>query len=257
MQISPQLGELPSNLEELKVRSFNKQDDPADKYYDCPKCKNKHLIAVLDEDGKFATMQCECRNIRKSIRKAEKSGLRQLLDIKTLDSFTATEKWQEGIKNKATEFINNNSGSWFYIGGQKGSGKSHLCTAIVGEFIRRGRDALYMLWRDRVVELKANVNNYEEYDRLMDELKKVDVLYIDDFYKTDSENKPTQADKNIAFELINYRYNNPDCITIISTELLMQELLTIDEAVGSRIFERSKGYQINIPQDITKNYRLR
>jgi DNA replication protein DnaC len=91
----------------------------------------------------------------------------------------------------------------------------------------------------------------------MQEYKNVKVLYIDDFYKTDSENKPTQADKNIAFELLNFRYNNPDSITIISSELQIRDLLAIDEAVGSRIYERSKDYQINIAPDINKNYRLR
>ena len=245
------------NPEQLKVNSYNKLEDAPDQYYNCPKCKNKELIAVLDEDGKFTTVLCDCKIKRQSIKRAEKSGLKQLLDLKTLDSFATTESWQETIKNKAAHYTKQHNGSWFYIGGQKGSGKSHLCTAMVGEFINQGKDALYMLWRDKVVELKANVNNFELYDKLMNELKNIDVLYVDDFYKTDSENKPTQADKNIAFELLNYRYNNPDSITIISSELQMQDLLAVDEAVGSRIYERSKGYQINISPDLRKNYRLR
>lgn len=245
------------DAEQLKVNAYNKVSNPPDKYYDCPKCKNKEILAVLDADGKFTTILCDCKSIRQSIKRAEKSGLKKLLDSKTINSFTTTEKWQEGMKIKAIEYVNQHNGSWFYIGGQKGSGKSHLCTAMVGEFINQGKDALYMLWRDKVVELKANVNNFEEYDKLMGELKNVDVLYIDDFYKTDSENKPTQADKNIAFELLNFRYNNPDSITIISTELLIKDLLAMDEAVGSRIYERSKNYQINIAPDISKNYRLR
>lgn len=245
------------DAEQLKVNSFNREEDAPDKYYNCPKCKNKELIAALDADGKFTTLFCDCKKIRQSIKKAEKSGLKKLLDLKTIKNFTTAEKWQEDMKIKAIEYVNSGSGSWFYVGGQKGSGKSHLCTAMVGGFINRGKSALYMLWRDKAVELKANVNNFEEYDKLMSELKNVDVLYIDDFYKTDSENMPTQADKNLAFELLNYRYNNPDSITIISTELVINELLAIDEAVGSRIYERSKGYQINIAPDISKNYRLR
>lgn len=249
--------DLNCDAEQLKVNSYNKLADPPDKYYDCPKCKNKELVAVLDEDGKFTTILCDCKPIRQNIKRAEKSGLKKLLDLHTLTTFTTTEKWQGDIKNKATEYINNHNGSWFYIGGQKGSGKTKICTAMVGEFIKQGKNALYMLWRDKVVELKGNVNNFEEYERAMQELKSVDVLYIDDFYKTDSENKPTQADKNIAFELLNYRYNNPDSVTIISTELLIKDLLAMDEAVGSRIYERSKDFQINIAPDIKKNYRLR
>lgn len=246
-----------SNVEQLKVNSFNSLEDKPDKYYDCPKCKNKGQIAFLDEQGQFRITLCDCGNIRKSIKRAEKSGLKKLLDIKTLNNYIVTEKWQENMKNKAIDYIQHHNGSWFYIGGQKGAGKSHVCTAMVGEFIKQGKDALYMLWRDKAVELKANVNNFEVYDRLMQELKNIEVLYIDDFYKTDSENKPTQADKNLAFELLNYRYNNPDTITIISTELLIDNLLAIDEATGSRIYEKSKDFQINIAPDIRKNYRLK
>ena len=42
----------------------------------------------------------------------------------------------------------------------------------------------------------------------------------------------TQGDINIAFEIINYRYIN-DLITIISSELLLDEIINIDEATGS------------------------
>jgi DNA replication protein DnaC len=83
------------------------------------------------------------------------------------------------------------------------------------------------------------------------------VLYIDDFFKTESGKLPTTAEINIAFEILNFRYNNPDLVTIISSEKGMSELLEIDEATGSRIFERSKDYSISIAKDKNKNYRLK
>ena len=84
---------------------------------------------------------------------------------------------------------------------------------------------------------------------MIDRFKKAEVLYIDDLFKTGrnpdgSEPKPTAADINAAFEIINYRYNNPALLTIISSELNEDELLDIDEAVGGRIFERSKSISI-------------
>lgn len=63
----------------------------------------------------------------------------------------------------------------------------------------------------------------------MHELKMVYVFYIDDFIKE----TVTDADINIAFELLNARYNDHEKLTIISTEK------SIDEALGSRIYERS------------------
>ena len=43
-----------------------------------------------------------------------------------------------------------------FIGGQVGAGKTHLCTAMVGEFLKRGISAKYMLWRDDALKLKAS-----------------------------------------------------------------------------------------------------
>ena len=78
--------------------------------------------------------------------------------------------------------------------------------------------------------------------------KTVEVLYIDDLFKTEQGRNPTTADVNIAFEILNYRYRNPELITIISSERTIQDIVKIDEAVGSRIFEKSRNCCINISE---------
>ena len=72
------------------------------------------------------------------------------------------------------------------------------------------------------------------------------VLYIDDMYKTGKGQQPTVGDVNLAFEIINARYNDTGKVTIISSERTVEEMLDIDEAVGSRIYERSKGNYLNL-----------
>ena len=64
---------------------------------------------------------------------------------------------------------------------------------------------------------------------------------------------------NLAFEIINYRCNQPELITIISSERTLAELVEIDEAVAGRIAQRSKnnGYCINLNRDARKNWRMR
>ena len=243
-------------VEELKVKSFNK--DIGDlKYYDCDKCKNKGYIAFVDDSGVFTLRKCECMPIRTSNERIAKSGLADLLKEYTFDKYITTEKWQESIKASAKAFVNDACGNWFFIGGQVGSGKSMICTAISGELIAKGKKVAYMLWRDEIVPLKANVNDSAEYDKRISYFKNIPVLYIDDFFKVERGKEPTPADVNIAFELLNYRYNNPELITIISSEFTTRDIISIDEAVGSRIYEKSKKYQININADINKNYRLR
>ena len=140
------------------------------------------------------------------------------------------------------------------------SGKTHLCTAICREFLLSGKKVIYMLWRDEVVRLKAIVNDADEYRELIDKYKTADVLYIDDMFKTgkapDGSNlKITGGDVNVAFEIINYRYNNPSLLTIISSELSEDDLLEIDEATGGRIYERSKAFTIGKSRD--RNYRIK
>jgi DNA replication protein DnaC len=117
-----------------------------------------------------------------------------------------------------------------------------------------------MLWRDDIAKIKSIAMEPEERQKMMERFKNADVLYIDDLFKTGrnpdgSEPRPTAADINAAFEIINYRYNNPSLLTIISSELNEDELLDIDEAVGGRIFERSKS--ISIAKNRNRNYRIR
>ncbi|MFT3952102.1 MAG: ATP-binding protein [Oscillospiraceae bacterium] len=225
--------------------------------YDCPKCKNKGDIALLNADNVQVVRECECMKIRKSQLNLKKSGIAQQIERLTFDNFEATQEWQKTIKKAAERFTENVQG-WFYIGGQSGAGKTHLCTAITGKLIAQGREARYMLWRDSVVQLKQ-VAMDGEYRELIGDFKNVQVLYIDDLFKTERGKSVTRADIAIAFELINYRYMNERLITIISSELTTNELIGIDEATAGRIVELSKpnGCCFNLKQDRSKNYRLR
>ena len=193
----------------------------------------------------------------------KKSGLSGVIREYTFNKYVPKEKWQETAKIKAIEYSKNPNGNWFYIGGAVGTGKTHLCTAITASFLQRNIAARYMLWRDEIVHLKANINNSEEYERAISELKSAPVLYIDDFFKTSraefgKPKIPTASEISIAYEIINYRYMNRKLITIFSSEYTIDELLDIDEAVGSRVFERTKenGYCISIDREQGKNYRM-
>ena len=236
--------------------------------YDCPKCKNRGMISVPKQNsaGRWAEWHtmCDCRKTRQTLRKLKQSGLKNMIHDYTFDKYIADEPWQKAIKAGALRFIEDEENTWFFIGGASGAGKTHICTAIAAHYLNQGKFVKYMLWRDDAVKLKANVNDSEAYDNMMHELKTADVLYIDDLFKTGKNNdgmpqKPTGADINIAFELLNYRYNNPELITLISSESRVTDILDIDEAIGGRIAERTIqfGYGINIKPDRNKNYRLK
>ena len=228
--------------------------------YDCPECLNRGMISEV-WDGAIVERTCRCMDIRRSIRRARTSGLGDLLADCTFDAYVASEPWQQRLKASAQQYVRDYIGSWFYIGGQVGAGKTHLCTAIVGELLRTGRTARYMLWRDEIVRIKACVNDDAAYSRMVDPLKAVDVLYIDDLFKSGKDangraRPPSPADISAAFELLNCRYNNKRQATVISSEFTMDELLSFDEGVGSRIYQRSKEYCHIIGRAPAKNYRL-
>ena len=100
--------------------------------------------------------------------------------------------------------------------------------------------------------LKTLVND-KGYKEAINEFKKTDVLYIDDLFK---QQNVGDADIKLAFEIIDSRYRE-DRITVISSELNIDDIMGIDEAVAGRILQMSRGYQLNIDKDRNKNYRLR
>jgi len=152
----------PVQAEQAKVDAMNAEVGTL-KFIDCPKCKNKGVIYRLDVNGVVSVEICECQSKRDSIERIKKSGLETLMKEYTFDSYQDTEPWQKAIKKKATAYLDDNHKKWFYIGGQVGCGKTFICTAITTELINRGKQAIYMLWRDEVVPLKANVNDSSEY----------------------------------------------------------------------------------------------
>ena len=224
--------------------------------YDCKLCKNRGYFAKMD--GGYETYTyCSCKRIRDTLQRAKRSGLENILTDYTFDKFETTEEWQAENKRKAQAFCHDDMAKWFFIGGQVGAGKTFLCTAICGYYIKAGKDVRYMLWCEESKRLKAMITESAEYQEAINAYKNVDVLYIDDFLKVKSGENPTAADINLAFEIINHRLLSKDKITLISSEKTLNEMLDYDEATMSRIYQQTGKYKINIGKDLAKNYRLR
>lgn len=250
----------PRTPDEIRVQWMN--DEPGKlKGYDCPDCKNRGKTYCL-KDGYVVASDCQCLEIRRSLARLENSGLGDLLERYTFESYKTMEPWQQHARGLALKFAHEPGGHWFAAMGVVGAGKTHLCTAICGFLLKKGVDVRYMLWKDDGRAIKAVTNEGEEYDRLMRPLQTVKALYIDDFFKTKKDEitgkyeQPSPADIDLAFKIINARYNNVGLITIISSERTGNEIINIDEAVGSRIYERSKGFSLKLSGE-DKNWRLK
>ena len=134
--------------------------------------------------------------------------------------------------------------------GSVGGGKSHLSFAIANELMKNGVGVIYMGYRDSIMKIKQNIMNLENYDKFMSTYKNCKVLLVDDLFKGNI----TSSDLNIFFEIVNHRYFN-NLPMIISTEILMSDLLKIDEAIGSRILEMCGDYSIEL-KGSKLNYRI-
>lgn len=224
--------------------------------YDCPKCKNRGYSLRLREDSSLVSVPCSCMGIRKSLRAMQASGLEQVIRSSRMEDFRVTAPWQEGMKNNAADYGKNPSG-WLVICGQPGSGKTHLCTAVCRELLLKGYNVRYMSWRDDISMLKDyRADSFRREERL-EELKNAQVLYVDDLFKQGrGSGDVSNVDLNLAFEILNHRYNRR-ALTILSTERTQEELVELDEALGSRIVEMAGKHLICIKKDRSRNYRMR
>ena len=192
------------------------------------------------------------------------SGLSEALDTQTFETFVTKTETQRKIKEAAEKYLerlfedrDSKRRPWFYIGGNPGCGKTHICTAICGEILKKNVGVRYMQWLDVSRKLKASVND-EDFEDEVAEYINVSVLYIDDLLKQKYTETPTftEADIKIAFTILNARYlqNKP---TIISSEWdLVNQLLPADEGVFSRVYERCKGNRLTIERKMENNFRL-
>jgi len=133
--------------------------------------------------------------------------------------------------------------------GQPGVGKTHLLTAIANNLIQRKQvPVLYFPYVEGFNDLKDDFNQLEEK---LERMKKVDVLFIDDLFKpTGRDRKPRATEWQIEqmYAVINHRYLNYQPI-MISSELTVDELVDIDEALGTRIYEMCQDFCVVIKGD--------
>ena len=113
-----------------------------------------------------------------------------------------------------------------------------------------GVGVVYMGYRDVITQIKQNIMDEVYYNKVMNIYKNAQVLMIDDLFK----GRITESDINIIYEILDYRYfkNLP---VIVTTEKSIGDLLEIDEAIGSRLYEMSKNYLAEMVGD-KLNYRI-
>ena len=224
--------------------------------YKCNYCKDTTWIIVV---GKGAR-RCKCYEVAMLGKQWEASGLK-LNDLdKTFKSYEVVSEITKELKSTATNYylkfkeIERKRHNSILLCGDPGAGKTHLCIALANNFLKKdGRKVVYMAWVDAIKELKQNSMDKEAYNKKISKYKDAEILLIDDLFK----GGVTEADIRIAFEIINHRYIN-NLPLMVSSEYRIKDMLNVDEAVGSRIYEMAKGFFVEVKGNGTENnYRLR
>lgn len=212
----------------------------------CEICHGKGHIDIYDPERMWRQVECKCMKSRRALRYVKSLGL--LDDVKkyNFDTFKAYDDPTKRMKAAAVEYAKHPG--WLYLGGQSGSGKTHLAYAVFGSLVKQRRAPFWMRWIQDSQELKQIIGE-TEYDMQIAKLQKADVLIIDDFFNL----PPTDADIRLARIIIDDRYANRRP-TLITSELMIGEVEAYDDAIAGRIAEMGEVFQI---AGKDHNYRMR
>lgn len=254
------------------------QEDIVATEYSCPKCKDKggwveerkSEINYIGSDGKKHPMRnqvwvdCSCAKQRKLERLINGSHITPEFQKMRFENFvgegldTKILNMAKKAKQYYDEFaeIRNTPKNGIALLGQPGIGKTHLLMAISNNLmLKRQVPVMYFPFVTMTSEMRAN--QFEKEETITQQAKEIDVLFIDDLYKPAAgKPKASEWEQLKMYDIVNYRYLNRKPI-LLSCELDPAQLLAIDEATGSRLFEMTEDYTVSVPKDFRLNYRTR
>lgn len=228
----------------------------------CPKCKDQ-MGFIEVRDGNEVWVRCSCIKWRRAQNLMKASEITD--EFKKLGFKNFITDGKPGIikevYNAALEYfqeyesIKNERHNSIALLGQPGAGKTHLLTAISNNLMTRLHvPVLYFPYVEGFNDLKDDFN---ELEIKLDRMKNIDVLFIDDLFKP-VRGKPRATEWQVEqmYSIINYRYLNYKPL-LISSELTVDEIVDIDEALGTRIFQMCRDYIVVIKGDRkVLNHRL-
>lgn len=213
--------------------------------FDCDKCQDKGGYLV-NKDGYELWKVCECAERRRINRIMKASSITDDFRKLGFNNYRTEGKPAEIIaaKDMAMQYLKNFEAirkerkNSIGLVGQVGAGKTHLLIAIANNLMSKSIAVLYFPWVEGMNDLKSN---WDELERKIKRMQEIDVLLIDDLFKGRENPTPWQLEQ--IYSVINYRYLNHLPI-MLSSEKDFETLMDIDEAIGSRLYQMCKDYQM-------------
>lgn len=213
------------------------------------------MLFIELKDGSFGP--CECRQLRIAEDKLKASGVSEEFrnmrfenfnyesSLETMEAYATAKSYSKSFGEIRVARQNS-----IILMGQVGSGKTHLAMAISNTLLDNSVGVIYMPYRSIITKIKQSITDEENYQREINKYKEAQVLFIDDLFK----GRITEADINVMFEIVDYRYFKKLPV-VVTTEKTIDDLLEIDEAIGSRLYEMSKNHMVTMKGN-KLNYRV-
>jgi DNA replication protein DnaC len=220
----------------------------------CESCEKKR-IGEEDAEKRKELKQVRIEALLKN------SMLKKRFIEKRFDNFLPFGKENEKqirALTTAREFAENfphhrEIGTWLLFMGNVGTGKGHLCAAIINEVVRANFTALFTKAPRLLREVKETYNrNSEVTEReIHSRLEQIDLLIIDEV----GVQFGTSTEQNIIFEILDARYEDM-LPTILTTNI--RDLKTLERLLGERIVDRFfEGESKIVPFDWESHRRFR
>lgn len=208
----------------------------------CQKEIDRYYIPVVGElRGQPIRLQRRCKFGKKAdnAKKVRSSKIPERYVGKTLENYTC-----DASNRAAVDFAKNAfsslKGAYFY--GECGTGKTFLASIIAQDFLRRGKNVLFVKVPSLLDDIKATFGGNSSELAILNEIEAADLVVLDDF----GMEKPTQWAGATLCKILDMRYDGRS-MTLITSNLSPRELAQRlnnatdgDNLNGSRIFDRLK-----------------
>ena len=215
----------------------------------CRVCLNKGFIMI--HDGKYTMARtCEC------VRQA-KSEEYELMSRCSFENYAIKHEWQRALLSRAKAWTRQAEYPFLYLGGKSGTGKTHLAISALAVLMRKGHDVLFVNWREESRDMKMQMTDFPTYNAKLERLKRVNVLFIDDFLWAPRGGIPSDEDFRLSKEIVDVRTAR-GLKTIITANYTVRKLCELSEEIGGRINYAaggSKNFAITI-RESAENYRM-